>query len=100
MVWIDYTFFDAHNFEYSSKMDNLGWTFMTTIQDNVYPDLVAHFYANVTRKYHSDSIESYVKGVNIKLDRFVIRKILGMGFGGELYRENVKRKEQLKVLLG
>ena len=70
--WIDYDFFDAHNFEYSSKMDNLGWTPMTTIRDDVYPDLVAHFYANTTQGYHSEIIESYVKWVVFKLDIYVI----------------------------
>ena len=87
--WIDYTFFNAHNFEYSSKMDNLGWTSMTTIRDDVYPDLVVHFYANATKGYHCDTIKSYVKGVNITLDRSVIRKILGIGSKGEVYRENL-----------
>ena len=34
--WIDYNFFNSHNFEFSSKLDNLGWTPMTTIRDDVY----------------------------------------------------------------
>ena len=89
-LWIDYNFFDSHNFEYSSKMDNLGWTPMTTIRDDVYPDLVVHFYANANRGHHTEIIESYVKGVGIELDRSVKRKILGMGFSGEIYRTNIK----------
>ena len=66
--WIDYRFFDYHNFEYSSKMDNLGWTPMTTLHDDVYPELVRHFYANSTRGDDSDTIISYVKGVKLELD--------------------------------
>ena len=53
-------------------MDNLGWTSMTTIRDDVYPNLVAHFYANAIRGYHSAIITSYVKGVGIKLAIYVI----------------------------
>ena len=66
--WIDFDFFDAHNFEYNVKMDELGWTPMTTLRDEVYPDLVAHFYANATKGYHCDAINIYVKGVEIELD--------------------------------
>ena len=58
---------------------------MTTIRDDEYPNLVVHFYANTTRGHHSETIESYVKEVGIEFDRFVIRKILRMGFGGEIY---------------
>ena len=82
------------------KRDDLGWTPMTLTQDDVYPDLVAHVYTNATRGLHSDAIKSYVKGVEIELDRSVIRKILGMGFGGEVYGEKIKRKKQLKVVYG
>ena len=68
---------------------------MTTLRDDVYRDLVVHFYANATRGYGQVSIDSYVKGVSFTLDRFVIRKILGIGLGGEIYKENITRKEQL-----
>ena len=98
--WIDYGFFNSHNFEYSSKLDNLGWTSMTIIRDDVFPDLVAYFYANASRECGTDSINSYVKCVSITLNKAVIRKILGMGHGGEKYRDKVKRKEELKVLYG
>ena len=60
-LWIDFDFFDVHNFEYSVKMDKLGWTPMITLRDEVYPDLVAYFYANATKGYHCDMINSYVK---------------------------------------
>ncbi|PSS08035.1 Disease resistance protein [Actinidia chinensis var. chinensis] len=60
--WIDYDFFDSYHFEYSSKMDDLRWTLMTLTRDDVYPDLVAYFYANATRGLHSDTIISYLKG--------------------------------------
>ena len=73
---------------------------MTTLRDVVYPDLVAHFYANATREYGQVSIDSYVKGVLFTLDWSVIRKILGIETGGEIYRDNITRKEQLKVLYG
>ena len=62
-ICMDYNFFDSHNFEFTSKLDNLGWKSMTIIRDDVYPDLVAHFYANATREYQSNSIDCYVKGV-------------------------------------
>ncbi|GFS38377.1 hypothetical protein Acr_00g0057120 [Actinidia rufa] len=78
----------------------VGWKSMTVIRDEVYPDLVAHFYANATREYGQDSIDSYVKRVGLTLDRSVIRKILGLGFGGEIYREKAPRKVQLKALYG
>ncbi|XP_057459244.1 uncharacterized protein LOC130749902 [Actinidia eriantha] len=68
--------------------------------DDVYPNLVAHFYANATKGYHCDMINSYVKGVKIELDQSVIRKILGLGFGNEKYRNEVKREQQLKVIYG
>ena len=32
------------------------------------------------------------------LERFVVRKILGNWLGGEIYRDSITRKEQLKVL--
>ena len=89
---MDYNFFDSHNFEFTSKLDNLGWKSMTIIRDDVYPDLVAHFYANATREYQSNSIDCYVNGVGFTLDRSVIQKILGLEFGGEIYREKVNRK--------
>ena len=82
------------------KLDNLGWKSMTTMRDDVYPNLVAYFYANATRDYGQVSIDSYVKGVSFKFDRSVIRKILGIRLGGEIYRDNITRKEQLKVLYG
>ena len=47
---------------------------MPTIRDDVYPDLVAHFYANVTSKYKEESIKSYVKGESISLDRSVMSR--------------------------
>ena len=71
--WVDYSFFDLYNFEFSTKLDNLGWKSMTVIRDEVYPDLVAHFYANATRDYGQDSIDSYVKGVGFILNRSIIR---------------------------
>ena len=72
--WIDYDFFDAHNFTFSSKMDDLGWMSMTLTRDEVYPELVAYFYANASRGLHSDDIKSYVKGIHITLDRSTIQK--------------------------
>ena len=71
---------------------------MTTLRDNVYPDLVAHFYANATREYGQVSIDSYVKGVSFKLDKSVVKKILGIGLNEEIYGDNITRKLQLKVL--
>ena len=68
-------------------MDDLGWTPMTTLLEDVYTDLVAHFYANAKRGHDSDTIKSYVKGVKIELNRDVKRNILGMGFGGEKNRK-------------
>ena len=59
---------------------------MTTMRDDVYPDLVAHFYANATRDYGQVSIESYVKKVSFTLDRSKIRRFLGIGLGGEIYK--------------
>ena len=90
--WVDYNFFDLHNFELSMKLENLGWKSMTTLRDNVYLDLVVHFYANATRDYGQVSIDSYVKGVSFPLDRSVIRKIFGIGLGGEIYRDNITQK--------
>ena len=75
------------------KLGNLGWKSMTTMRDNVYPDLVAHFYANATRDYGQDLIDSFVKRVFFTLDRSVIKKILGIGLGREIYRNNITRKE-------
>ena len=66
---------------------------MTVMRDVVYPDLVAHFYANATRYYGKDPTNSFVKKVEITLDIFIIQKILGLEFGGEIYRENITRKE-------
>ena len=91
--WIDLDFFDAHNFDYSTKMDNLGWTPMTTLRDDVYTDLVAHFYANANWEQDGETIKSYVKGVKIELDQNVIRNILRIGSGGEKIRKEVKRGE-------
>ena len=54
------------------------------MRDDVYPDLVAHFYSNAAREYGNVSIDSYVKGVSFMLDRSVLRKILGIGLGGEI----------------
>ena len=82
------------------KLGNLGWKSMTTLRDDVYHDLVAHFYANANKKYGQVSIDSYVKGVSFTLDRSIIRKNLGIGLGGEIYRDNITQKEQLKVLYG
>ena len=73
---------------------------MTTMKDDVYPDLVAHFYANATREYNDVQIDSYVKRVSFTLDRSVVRKILGIEVGGEIYRGNITQKEQLNVLCG
>ena len=61
---MDYNFFDSHNFEFSMKLGNLGWKSMTTMRDDVYPDLVAHFYTNAIRDYGQDSIDSFVEGVS------------------------------------
>ena len=82
------------------KLDNLGWKFMTTLRDDVYPDLIVHFYANTFRDYGQVSIYSYVKGVSFTLDRSVIKKIIGIRLGGEIYRDNITQEKQLKVLYG
>ena len=66
-------------------MENLGWKSMTTLKDDMYPDLVAHFYINAEREYGDISIVSYVKGVCFTLDRTVIRQIIGIWLGGEVY---------------
>ena len=63
------------------------------MRDDVYPDLVAHFYANATRSYGQVLIDSYVKGVSFTLDRSVLRKILGIGLGGKIYKDNITIKE-------
>ena len=73
---------------------------MTTLRDDVYPYLVAYFYTNAYREYRAVSIESYVKRVSITLDKSMIRKILGIGLGRGVYRDNISQKEQLKVLYG
>ena len=73
---------------------------MSTLRDDVYPDFVAHFYVNTSRDYGQVSIDSYVKRVSFTLNRSVIRKILRIELGGEVYRDNITRKEQLKVLYG
>ena len=71
---------------------------MTTMRDDIYPNLVAHFYSNATRDNGQDSINSYVKGVKFTLDRSVVRKTLGIRVDGEIYRENINQKDQLSVL--
>ena len=71
---MNYNFFKSYNFEFSAKFDNLGWKSMIVIRDEVYPDLVAHFYASATREYGHDSIYSYVNGVGLTLERSVIHK--------------------------
>ena len=73
---------------------------MTTMQDDVVPDLVPHFYANATREYNNVSIDNYVKGVSFTLDKIVIQKFLGIELGEELYRDNIPSKEQLNILYG
>ena len=98
--WIDYDFFDAHNFSFSSQMDDLGWMHMSLIRDDVYPDLVAYFYANATRGLHSDEIKSYVKGKHITLDKSTIRKIVGIKTEGEIGRQSVTRKDQMQAVYG
>ena len=75
----------------------LEWIPMTTIRDDIYPDLVAHFYANASKEYGIDTIDSYVKGVEIRLDRSVIRNILGLGFGGEKYKKDIRKKDQSMI---
>ena len=72
--WVDYNCFDSYNFEFSVKLGNLSWKSMTTMRDDVYLDLVVHFYANGTRDYGQVSIDSYVKGVSFTLDQSVIQK--------------------------
>ena len=59
---------------------------MTAMRDDVYHDLVAHFYANVTRDYGQVSIDSYVKKVSFTLDRSMIQNFLRIGLGGEIYK--------------
>ena len=59
---------------------------MTTMRDDIYPDLVAHFYANATRDYGQVSIDSYVKKVSFTLDRSMIQIFLRIGLGGEIYK--------------
>ena len=66
---------------------------MTTLRDDMYTDLVVHFYVNAYREYGAISIESYVKEVSFTLDRFLNRKILGIGLSGEVYRDNISQKE-------
>ena len=98
--WVYYGFFDSHHFELSKKMDNLGWKSMTTMREEVYPYLVRHFYANATRKYQDEPINSYVQGEPISLDRSMTREILGIGYSGEIYRSKITQKRQLDVLYG
>ncbi|GFS30312.1 hypothetical protein Acr_00g0011330 [Actinidia rufa] len=84
----------------SSKMDTLGWMPLTLTRDDVYPDLVAYFYANASRGLHSDSVKSYVKGTHILLDRSVIQTLLGIKPGEEVKRQSIKRKNQLIAVYG
>ena len=55
---------------------------MTTLREDVYPDLVAHFYSNGKKENGDASIISYVKGIFFTLNRTVIRQILGIRLGG------------------
>ncbi|GFY97518.1 hypothetical protein Acr_12g0000590 [Actinidia rufa] len=82
-------YFDEDASQESMKMDNLGWKSMTTMREEVYSNLVKHFYANASKKYQDESINTYVKGESISLDRSVIREILGIGYGGEVYIINL-----------
>ncbi|GFY87030.1 hypothetical protein Acr_05g0006690 [Actinidia rufa] len=81
-------------------MDTLGWMPLTLTRDDVYPDLVAYFYANASRELHSDSVKSYVKGTHILLDRSVIQTLLGIKPGEEVKRQSIKRKNQLIAVYG
>ncbi|GFZ19570.1 hypothetical protein Acr_28g0002750 [Actinidia rufa] len=81
-------------------MDTLGWMPLTLTRDDVYPDLVAYFYANTSRGLHSDSVKSYVKGTNILLDRSVIQTLLGIKPSEEVKRQSIKRKNQLIAVYG
>ena len=94
--WVDYNFFDFHNFELSMKLKNLGWKYITILRDVIYLDLVAHFYANATREYGQVFIDSYVKGVLFTLDRSVIRKILRIGLSGEIYKDKYNSKRTIE----
>ena len=38
--------------------------------------------------------------MSFTLDRTVIQKLLGIWLGGELYMDNISRKEQLNILYG
>ncbi|GFS46110.1 hypothetical protein Acr_00g0100260 [Actinidia rufa] len=80
--------------------DLKGWMPLTLTRDDVYPDLVAYFYANASRGLHSDSVKSYVKGTHILLDKSVIQTLLGIKPGEEVKRQSIKRKNQLIAIYG
>jgi hypothetical protein len=67
----------------------LGWTNFFKIKESIFPQLIQAFYFNAN--VHSDKclIISYIKGVEIQVDPFVIGDILGLKLeGAETYGDN------------
>ena len=73
---------------------------MTLTRDEVYPELVAYFYANASRGLHTDEIKSYVKGIYLTLDRLTIQKVLGIKSGNEIGRHSIQKKHQIQAVYG
>lgn len=73
---------------------------MPSIKENIYHELVGHFYAHVEKEFGCLEVSSRVKGVQFTLTREVICEILKIRSGEEKKEKDVDRKDQLSSLYG
>ena len=59
-----------------------------------------HFYSKLLKNVDSVELTSFVKRVKMTLNENILSTIMGTEYRGEIYFENVSRKEQLWVLYG
>ncbi|EEF43327.1 conserved hypothetical protein [Ricinus communis] len=106
---IDLGFFNQEGFQLGKWFKHMNWVSFILIKEKFYPELVRHFYANLSFDADKAQINSFVKGKEIRLNQKSLKKIIGIpNFGTEICENDYKwvendvgisRVEAFKMLL-
>ncbi|KDP46199.1 hypothetical protein JCGZ_10039 [Jatropha curcas] len=96
--FVDLDFFTREGFQFARWFKEMNWVSVMVMKQKFYPELVRHFYSNLSYDVHKTQICSFVKGKEIKLNQKSLKKILGVpNLGTEMYDNNKKWIEEASV---
>ncbi|KAG8637637.1 uncharacterized protein LOC110602655 [Manihot esculenta] len=105
--FVDLNFFTQEGFQFGKWFQDMNWVPIVGMRQKFYPQLVKHFYANLSYDPDKTQIFSLVKGKEIRLNQESLMKILGIpNLGSEIYDNDkwvedagVSRVEALRMVL-